>query len=155
MNFEKELLFHPLTSAYSSTFWISLLLAILALAYLLWSFKNKASKTRYTSIFQLLAGFLFLLSIGSAFMTWLTRDKIGPVQIGAEQIEFADKQIKYNEIANAYIHTEKNTSAFNSTLILDTSFFLIIEEIKGRNHIFSREEYDILNMVKEIRDRME
>lgn len=155
MNPNDVIVFEPLVSAFSTSFWLALGISLLFLLGLLWTFSGKSDLKKYKAPVQMLLGFGMLLSLGTAYMLWLTSDQISPVHLTTDHISFRDNKIPYKRISGAYIHEEKSTSPLDPTLIRDTSYFMVLEEVGGRTHVFPKEHYNILDLVKEVRARME
>lgn len=150
--------FQPITTELDQQMVAFLLLAI-GLSIALWWYNRKKleyPKRKQQQMLTMLGAFIVLISLGSAFFSWLTTQKIKTVTIDKEAIVTPYGKAEIDKIRTAYFYMDKQSSRFSQEMVLDTVRFLIIEEF-GRNkktHALSEENYDIVEIRKILMEKM-
>ncbi|MEM1218703.1 MAG: hypothetical protein AAGH79_07315 [Bacteroidota bacterium] len=101
-------------------------------------------------------GFVGILVAGSTvfFSAWADR-KIGPVQVSDTGIETPYGEALYANIRKVSVEKDNPTSIFPATSDADIASFLLIEEISGKTHVLSSENYPIQEILGVMRKQME
>ena len=114
------------------------LIAIGTLAFLFYSFKKDKNKdksspvNKFSPVISLLVFIVFLLSVSTAFFSWLTTTKISTVTINEEYIETDWGKVTWDNVDRIYIHEDKQISPFTGREYGDIIKFLMIVETNGK-----------------------
>ncbi len=141
--------FDPLTTDLNSQIAAFLVTAIVT-AIALYLYNRKKSDSRrgrqQQQMLTMLGFFICLISVGSAFFSWLTTVKLKTVSISKEAIETPYGTAKIDNIRSTYFYMNEQRARFATNTALDTVRFLIIEEYGKKTHALSEENYDILGI---------
>ncbi|MEM9822682.1 MAG: hypothetical protein AAF985_16490 [Bacteroidota bacterium] len=155
--------FEPITTELDKQFIAFLALAI-GLSIALWWYNRKKleyPKRKQQQMITLVGFFIIMIALGSAFFSWLTTKKIKTVNISEEAIITPYGTAEIDNIREAYIYFDKQSSRFSNEMVLDTTRFLIIEEYgrAKKTHALSEDHYDIdeirkilLEKIKELKE---
>ncbi len=109
----------------------------------------------YKPVISLL-GFIGILVAGSTvfFSTWAGL-KIGPVEVGQMGIETPYGQTTYTNIRKISLEKDQPASFFPSTSSEGAVTFLLIEELSGKTHVLSSENYPVQEILTAIKQQTE
>lgn len=124
--------------------------ALLATVVLLRRKTTRDNRTR-TLLLAMLFFFAFLIASSTAFFSWLSARRTGPVMIYAEAIETPYGRVSFDNIRNASIEEEKERSLINQNIIKKTTRLLVIEEKNGKAHVLSEQNYPIQQILGELK----
>ena len=113
--------------------------------------KIQASQRNIQKVISLLLGFAVLLASGSAFFSWLTSNRIGPVEVFSDRIITNEATIPAKQIKKAYMFQSTPNSIFQLNALGDSSLLFIIEEFSGKTHVFAEDNYPIQQMMDDLR----
>ena len=144
------------TKVMSDTIVISLVLVValsLILAYL-YKIKDKPENKRLRQIGAMLIFYGVLMSAGTAVFSFWQNKKIINLEFTEKSVETPYGELKYNNIRDARIRTETQTSFANPNMVRSRIELLMIIEATGKTHVLSEENYDIRSVLGELRKRM-
>jgi hypothetical protein len=146
--------FEPNLADTSSTLWLGVLAAVAGLAGCLFLLRKAGSgeNRNHYLLGALLFFFVFLIGMSTAFFSWWTQRKIGPVKIYADAITTPYGTAEFAKIENAYIKEERRPSLINPNITRERYKLLIIEETDGKVHALSEENYDLTDIFQKLRD---
>lgn len=152
-NMESIQTFEPLTQELDGQFAAFLVLAVVVAIALYFYNRKEIPYERRTQrqMISMLGFFVILISIGSAFFSWLTTYKLRTVSISKEAIETPYGIAEIDNIRTTYFYMDEQKARFGNT-VLDTTRFLIIEEYGKKSHALSEENYDIWKIRKVLLD---
>ena len=104
----------------------------------------------------ILLGFIGMLVAGSTafFSTWAGL-KIGPVEVSQVGVETPYGQTKYANIRKISLEKDQPATFFPSTTNEEGVTFLLIEELSGKTHVLSSENYPVQEVLTAIKEQME
>lgn len=141
-----------LTGTFSTALGLIVFTALL-LGYL-YSIRNKPENKRLRQIGAMLVFYVLLMAIGTAIFSYWNNRKL--IDIVFEEKSFTSPYgvVKYNYIKNAKIQTETTSSYANANIVRSKVNLLVIEETNGKAHILSDENYEIREIMGELRKRI-
>ncbi len=104
-------------------------------------------------LLALLVFFALIIAATTAFFSFWSMQKIGPVQVFETQIETPYGTVAYEDISRAYIELNGKQSLVNPGANISSVRMLFIEEVDGKMHVMSERNYDIdeiLNKMKSL-----
>lgn len=133
---------------------IALLTALFALAgmILLLRRKNGGLDRNRTLLLAMLAFFAFIIALGTAFFSWWSARKTGPVTVFTDAIETPYGRAGFADIQNAYLKKESQSSLINPKLVTGSVRLLIIEEKDGHAHVLSEQNYPVEQVMTALKD---
>ena len=145
--------FEPIHTNSSITLWISLLFGLFAwgICALLLAKKEEGQNRQRNIIIAMLLFFVGMIGLGTAFFTYWTQQKTGPVVIYNDAIETVYGRVSFSQIKNSNIIAAGNRSIINPDLQKNTSRMLLIEENSGKAHVLSEDNYDIQAILNALR----
>jgi hypothetical protein len=137
--------FQPDNSGDQVTLILSLLIAAGAFGAMILLLRRPGGKLDRNRMLLLamLAFFAFIIAGGTAFFSWWSARKVGPVSVFADAIETPYGKANFADIRNAFIETETERSLLNANITTASVRLLIIEEKDGRTHVLSETNYPI------------
>lgn len=139
----------PDSSYFNQTTWWCLgIVAFCAIAFF-FNIRRKQSNTK--NLISMLLGFIGLIAIGSSVFSFLTSKRIGQVRVYEDRIETSEGTINAKQIKKAYIHESTPSTPFKLNELGEEALLLLIEEKDGQVHVFSEQNYDIQQMLKDLR----
>ena len=114
---------------------------------------KRKDRKAYKPIVALLSFILALLSVGTIVFTLLAREKLVDVVISQDSITTQYGTVGIQAIKNAFIENEIQPSFFNP-VARDTIHLLIIEEMTGKAHVLSSENYDVDGIMRGLKQRI-
>lgn len=148
--------FQPTATSDQSSFWAGIMVAILALAgmvFLLLRPAKQGDRNRRLLV-AMLSFFVFLIAASTAFFSWWSMEKTGPVHFYAAGIQTPYGKVKFQEIRNAYIHQDKEKSLVNPNVVTRATNILVIEEISGKTHALSEAQYPISQILGRLKNEL-
>jgi hypothetical protein len=139
-------IFEPVNTANNTLGIISLVLGLLAFSALIYLIKNPpaAIAKQFRPLAQLLVFIVFLLGICTAFFSFWTNQKLGPVTITKEYLETSRGRVAWKDIDRIYIHQDQQLSPLTSQEYgKPIRFLMIVESKDARTHALSEENYDL------------
>lgn len=146
--------FEPNLNYATSSLWFGIAAAVAGLAgcvFLLKKATDGGENRNYHLLGAMLLFFVFMIGISTAFFSWWTQRKIGPVKIYADAITTPYGEASFGEIDKAYIEEERQPSLINPNVTRERYNLLIIEEIGGKVHALSEENYDLRDILQKLR----
>ena len=145
--------FEPNLSDTTSSLWLGLLAAVAGIGGCVFLLRKATTgKNRnYYLLGAMLLVFVFMIGLSTAFFSWWTQHKIGPVIIYTNAITTPYGTVKFARIDNAYIEEQRQPSLVNPSLTRSRYKLLIIEEIDGKTHALSEENYDLNLILQRLR----
>ena len=142
--------FEPMRSGNYNIVIIGLLIAAIALVFLIYNLKKDVSYKfkNYKQLFSLLAFFVIIISGTTSFFSFWAVQKFTPVKVFQDSIETSFGIAKFDEINKVYIHNDQQKSLLTNAFEGDITRILIIEEIDRKTHALSEENYDIDSLLK-------
>jgi len=142
--------FEPIRSGNYNITIISLLIAAIALVFLLYNLKKDVTYKykNYKQLFSLLAFFVIIISATTTFFSFWAAQKFTAVKVFPDSIETGFGKAKFDEINKVYIHNDQQKSLLTNAFEGDITRILIIEEIDRKTHALSEENYDIDSLLK-------
>lgn len=117
--------------------------------------KESAVNRNQNYLIAMLAFFVFMIAGCTAFFSWATTAyKIKDVIVSVETIETGDGVSQIKHISKVYYHKDVQRSLINPGMQKGSTQFLIIEEIKGKTHALSAENYNIQQIHGLLKKRM-
>lgn len=148
--------FEPNISGLDTTTLWSILGLVVAMGIMLWGLVPglKGIPKTYKPLVSLL-GFIGVLvaAITLFFSSWAGH-KIGPVQIDQMSIETPYGKANYRDIRRIYLEKDQGQGVFPARNSESATQLLIIEEITGKTHVLSSENYPVMEIITAIRDQM-
>ncbi len=135
--------FTPLHTENQLGFWIGLLVGVLALAGMLFLLKNKSGDQNRRLLGAMLLFFVCTISVGTAFFSWLTMRKIGPVNLYANAITTPYGKLPFDKIRSIYIKEEQDKSLLQPQGNGKSTRLLVLESKDGKVHVLSDQNYNI------------
>ena len=140
----------------STTLWAAAGLVV-ALGLFIWGLLpgNRGIPKAYKPVISLL-GFIGILVAGSTvfFSTWASL-KIGPVEVAQAGIETPYGQTNYANIRKISLEKDQPASFFPATSNEAGVTFLLIEELSGKTHVLSSDNYPVQEILTAIKQQME
>lgn len=103
---------------------------------------------------EMLSWFGILLLIGITIFSTLNYMRIDDVTLHKNSIQFSGNDIPFNDISRVYLHQDLQSSHISAQIIKDTTYLLVVQERKGKTHVFSEENYPVKEMVVKINEQM-
>lgn len=146
--------FQPDNTADQWTLWIALCVALAGLAGMILLLRRPAAgiPRRYGLLGAMLLFFVFLIASATAFFSFWSARKTGPVRLYADAIETPYGRAAFADIRNAYIEEEKEKSFINPNIVTGSVKLLIIEEYDGKAHVLSEEHYPLPRIMDSLRE---
>lgn len=113
---------------------------------------KRKERRAYKPLVALLSFIVILLSTGTMVFTLLAREKLVEVTLTEDALTTQYGTVAVRGIRNAFIETEIQPHFFNPTA-RDTVFLLIIEEMSGKAHVLSSDNYDIHAILSGLKER--
>lgn len=138
-------IFHPTHGIFTLSFLLMLLICVFSLGLLGWIYFRKKAPggARLKPVIQLVLAFVFLAAFCGAFFTGIYSARLIPVQIGAGQIKVPGGTIALKQIEEAYLYEDRNMSPINPESVSDSTRYLIIREINGKEHTLAGYDYPV------------
>lgn len=149
--------FQPTHQEDQMVMYVAIILAVIGLAGLWLTLRKKVSgdARNRNMLVAMLLFFLTTISAGTAFFSWLSMYKTGPVTISTESIETPYGKVAFQDIKNAEITADQPIRLLPSGSGHGTVKLLIIEEKSGKAHVMSEENYDIQRILGALRKAVE
>lgn len=135
--------FHPEHTENQLSLWIGLIAGVLALAGMLILLKSKSGDQNRRLLGAMLLFFVCTISAGTAFFSWLTMRKIGPVNLYAEAITTPYGKLSFDKIRSIYIKEEQEKSLLKPEGSGKSIRLLVMESKDGKVHVLSDQNYNI------------
>jgi len=135
--------------------WIGLIVGAFALAGMLWLLKKKTGDQNRRLLGAMLLFFVGTISVGTAFFSWLTMRKIGPVSLYADAITTPYGKLPFNKINNIYIKEEKEKSLLQPQGNNKSIRLLVLESKDGKVHVLSDQNYNIQAILGPLKETMD
>ncbi|MEN0003968.1 MAG: hypothetical protein AAF798_07490 [Bacteroidota bacterium] len=146
-------IFEPTNQEPLYAFWTALVVAgacIAGLVYMLRATMERIGRNRQLLIAMLLF-FGAMLAGGSAFLSWLTSDKVGTVTLYKQGVSTPYGSVRYESIIRTGISLNKQNTLFQAA----DKKLLIIEERSGKAHVLSEANYPIEQLLGALRNAQE
>lgn len=104
-------------------------------------------------ILAMLAFFVGMMAVGTAFFSGWSLRKQGKVELYQEALRLGSATIPYEDIKKIYFKQDKSASPFQTQATTQTSTFLVIEQKGGKVHAIADEHFpigEIMTRIKEI-----
>lgn len=104
-------------------------------------------------ILAMLAFFVGLMAVGTAFFSGWSLRKQGKVELYQDGLQLGSSSIPYQDIKKIYYKQDKSSSPFQGPTNNETHTFLVIEQKGGKTHAISEESFpigEIMTRIKEI-----
>ncbi|MCB0642409.1 MAG: hypothetical protein KDC44_12250 [Phaeodactylibacter sp.] len=151
----ETLIFEPHYSGINGTVGIAALGLVLG-ALGLWIGIRKEWKRKdrqaYKPLVALLSFIVVLLCAGTVVFSLLAREKLVQVTLTEDALTTQFGTVAVRAIRNAFIETDVQPHFFNP-VGSDTTYLLVIEEMSGKAHVLSSENYDIEGILKGLKAR--
>lgn len=149
--------FQPTHQEDQLTLYIGILLAVAGAVGLFLSLRKKATGEahRRNMLVAMLLFFLTIISSGTAFFSWWSIRKIGPVRITDDAITTPYGKAIFRDIRKAEIIADQPVRLIPSNNNQAVVKLLVIEEQSGKTHVLSEENYDIQRIFGALREAME
>lgn len=137
--------FEPIRSGNYSAVVISVIIAGIALVFLIFNKKKEGfiRQKGYQQMFSLLTFFVIIIATATAFFSFWAAQKLTPVKIFANSIETAFGKVDFEDIHKIYIHDDQQRSRLSGVPEGAIIRLLIIEESDRKTHVLSEENYNI------------
>ncbi len=144
---------NPVHTADQWTLWIALAVAGLVFYGMLRALKGRIQLDRNRSIaLGMFLFFVFLIAISTAFFSFWSMKKTGPVRIYADSIETPFGRAAFEDIVNAQIEDYRKPSLVNPAQNRGKRVrSLLIEERSKKAHFLSSENYDIGEIMAQLK----
>ncbi len=123
--------------------WLGLLVAALALAGMLALLKSKTGDQNRRMLGAMLLFFTCMIAVGTAFFSWLTMRKIGPVNLYADAIETPYGKLPFEDVGSIYIKMEQEKSLLKPEGGNKGVRLLVLESTDRKAHVLSEHNYNI------------
>lgn len=136
----------------SLTIFVSLGLALPAIVGMIWLLRKSTSGDNNRRL--LIAMLLFFVGIiggGTAFFSWLTTRKLGPVTLTASTITTPYGQAPYSQIREAYLKNDPQGSWLDPTGNSRQIRLLFLIEDTGKTHVLSEKNYPVSEILAKMR----
>ncbi len=132
------------TGNYTATI-ISIAIAILALAFLVFFIKKEFSfrQRAYRQLLSLLSFFVMIIALVTAFFSFWAAQKFTPVKVFQHGIVTSFGKADLKNIAKVYVHEDRQRSRLSGAPEGKAIRMLIIEETDQKTHVLSEENYNI------------
>jgi len=143
-------IFEPIRTGNYNVVYLSLFIATIALAVLLYTFKKKdIFKIKgYQQLLSLLSFFVIIIAASTAFFSFWAAQKFTIVKVFPEAIETGFGTANFDNIVKVYIHNDQQKSSLSGNLEGDITRILIIEERSRKTHTLSEENYQIDSLMQ-------
>ncbi len=135
--------------------WLGLLAAAFSLAGMLLLLRRKSGDQNRRLLGAMLLFFVSTISAGTAFFSWLTMKKVGPVSIYSTAITTPYGNLPFDKIRTIYIKEEKEKSLLKPEGSSVGIRLLILESKEGRVHVMSEKNYDIQAILRTLKETMD
>lgn len=102
-------------------------------------------------LIAMLAFFAMIMAAGTAFFSFWSMQKTGPVYVYENSIVTPYGEAKYANISKAYIEMNNQQALLNPGNTTSSVRMLFLEERDGKMHVLSEDNYEIDKILKEIR----
>lgn len=123
--------------------WLGLLIGALALAGMLRLLKHKSGEQNRRLLGAMLLFFACTISVGTAFFSWLTMRKIGPVSLYRDAITTPYGKLDFDKIRSIYIKEEREKTLLKPDGSGKSTRLLVLESKDGKVHVLSDQNYNI------------
>lgn len=134
---------------------INLLIGVLIFIFLINRKKIRSITGIYRQIGLLLGGLISLILIATTLFTAWHLYTLQPVSLSATHLTSYHGQITYKEIKRVGIYNGVANSFINPQIVVRESNILVVEKRDKRTFLFSEENYNIQELIREIKKRME
>ena len=137
--------FLPTNTSDSYAFWGSIIVVIISAVALVYLLRKKSTGDAYRRqmLLAMLVFFALIMAATTAFFSFWSIQKIGPVLVYSEQMETPYGMVVYDNISRAYIELNGKRSMVNPGATANSVRMLFIEETDGTMHVMSEDNYDI------------
>lgn len=139
------------------TTFITLMIGLVLLLGFLFLVQNKKIEKlegAYRQIVLLLGGLSALILFATTLFTGWNLYRIQPVELYETHIETFKGKLPYDEIKRVGIFNDKQQSLINPTMTVREDNILVIETKNGRSILFAEENYELMKLVKKIKEQM-
>jgi len=152
--------FEPVNSSNSTLAIFCAVLAICAIALLIYYNRKQAEKAstevtenqkRLKPLLSLGLFFVFLISSTTAFFSWWATKKVSSVKVTTEYIETAYGKTNWENIQRIYVHEDQKVAPFSGKSVGEVTKILMIIELDGKTHALSELDYDLNAIGKAIK----
>ena len=135
---------------------VGCLLALLIFSFLIQTQKLKSVKGTYRQIALLLSGLFGLILLATSIFTFWNLFTIQDIKLYPNHMESYHGITDYKDIKRAGIYKDKQNSFINPQVSIRTDNILVVEKKKGKGKVmlFAEENYNIQELIREIKDRM-
>lgn len=146
-------IFDSVNTSDNNSFWGSLIVAVVAGIglYFILRQKNTGDAYRRQMLIAMLAFFAMIMAAGTAFFSFWSMQKTGPVYVYENSIVTPYGEAKYANISKAYIEMNNQQALLNPGNTTSSVRMLFLEERDGKMHVLSEDNYEIDKILKEIR----
>ncbi|MCB0568943.1 MAG: hypothetical protein KDC66_04235 [Phaeodactylibacter sp.] len=143
----------PVSSGSGATILLAALVCLAALAALFALMRRPSSgdQRNRQMLGAMLLFFVLLIGSGTAFFSWLNTRKISDIVIYTDAIETPYGKAPFANIRNAYFKTVNQPSIFDPSGASRQTQMLAIEELNGKAHLLSEENYDIKDVFDKLK----
>lgn len=133
--------------------WLGIAFTIIGYGTAWWLLTRKRTgreRTMFT-ILAMLAFFVGLMAMSTAFFSGWSLRKQGKVELSRTAVILGNAVIPYQDVKKIYYKKDKSGSIFQGQGTTNT--FLVIEQRGGKTHVISEEQYpigEIMTRIKEI-----
>ena len=145
--------FMPTSTSDNFSFWGSIIVMVISGVALYFLFRKKSSGDAYRRqmLMAMLVFFALIIAAATAFFSFWSIRKTGPVYLYKEAIETPYGKTSYDKIRRAYIDLNGKTSLVSPGTTTKSVRMLFIEESSGKMHVLSEENYDIDQILTKMR----
>lgn len=150
--------FAAVRSADEMALWVSLLLGLAAIVATVLLLRRKSGDSRQRNLTVLLAMLAFfgaMISLSTAFFSAWSMKKTGPVHLYDNAIETPYGRVALDGIGRVYMQEEGRGSLIGGKASGKRIKLLMIEEVGGKMHVLSEENYDINRIVGRLKEAQE
>ena len=154
---EQVITFAADNTGLDNTIIIALLFALAGIGTMLYFLKKakEGKNLNQNYLIAMLAFFVFTIAGGTAFFSWFTTSyKIIDVVVTEDKITTGEGQSYIKDITKIYFHNDVQRSLINPALQKGSTQFLIIQEVEGKTHALSAENYDVQQIYGLLKKRM-
>lgn len=135
--------------------WLGLLAGAIALAGMLYLLRTKTGDQNRRLLGAMLLFFVCTISAGTAFFSWLTMRKIGPVNLYADAITTPYGKLSFDKIRSIYIKEEREKSLLKPEGSSESIRLLVLESREGKVHVLSDKNYNIQAILGSLKETID
>ncbi len=142
--------FEPMRSGNYTIAIISLFFVGIAVLFFIYNLRKDVSYKQkgYKQLFSLLAFFVIIIAVTTAFFSSWAALKLTPVKVFSQSIETSFGNVDFGAIQKIYILNDQQLAPLSGNPKGDIVRFLIIEEVDRKTHALSEENYEIDSLIQ-------